>query len=152
MQYVLHSEKFISQRTMTKVDSITNSMAENGLYEFYSSTARFNLNLRQFSSPLGDHDDDDDIPPLTMLQFKRIMIIVLSLNAFAMIAFVTEPLISKWAKWRKRKCHFHLVLPLSPNNHFILSLHVCLSLVCRRSKHFAVQRSICEIEIKPKTS
>lgn len=33
-QYMLHAKHFISDRTMVKVDLITSSMTENGLYKF----------------------------------------------------------------------------------------------------------------------
>lgn len=126
VQYVLHSKNFISDRTMAKVDWITNSMAENGLYGFYSSAAQFSLNSRVNRRHIGGFNDDE-ISPLAMQQFKRVMIFILCFNALAMIAFVTETLVFKWIMWRNRKYPVDSVQYLKRNNHFTWSFRIYLS-------------------------
>lgn len=147
VQYVLHSENFISDRTMTKFDWITNSMAENGLYEFYGSAAQFNLSLKRFLSLMFSHNNDDDIPPLTMQQFKRVMIINLCFNALATIAFVAETLIFKLMMWRNRKYPFRLVLIFGWEYSFYL---VTLSLFINIGK---IQIPLAsKIDVQPKSN
>lgn len=123
-------------------------MAENGLYKFYGSAAQFNLNVwldRSFS-----HVNDDEIQPLTMQQFKRVMILVFCFNALAIIAFLVETFIFKWMMWRNRKYIYLLFRYLVRNIHLSVLLCVCLLISKEYRFYQSGQKGRCATKITPK--
>lgn len=104
---MLHSERFISGRTMKKMDRISNSMAENGLYQFYNSYTAFQKTHYKdsaFQNVIIDaYNQVEDITPLTFQHFKRVVVFILFLHAVAFVIFLAEILIFSWKKWRDRK-------------------------------------------------
>lgn len=82
---------------------------KSGLYEFYTSSSKFNINrrlnlrLHQF-----DHDDNDDdnndLQPLKMSQFIRPMILIYGLFGVATLVFTAEFVVQKWNKNKLFMC------------------------------------------------
>lgn len=50
-----------------------------------------------------EHDDEDDMAPLTMVQMKRPLLFTFSLLGLATLAFIGEIIVYKWQNWRGRK-------------------------------------------------
>ena len=101
--YMLNSKNFIDDRTIQKVNRITRSMMENGMYEFYNSYTHFQSKLHGHSKFIPEADDDD-ITPLTFQQMRRFMVFTLSLYGIAVLLFVcAEFFVFKWKNWRDRK-------------------------------------------------
>lgn len=99
-RYMLYSERFIDERTIQRVDRIASSMSENGLYQFYNSFAEFSY--KSYISHNNPQSNDGEIPPITMQQFKRMMLFILCLNGSATVVFLAEILIFMWMDWRNR--------------------------------------------------
>lgn len=98
-RYKLTSDRYISERMIAKIDKVTNSMAEQGFYQFYHSISDFSQKW-----VFGKFDKDEvDLQSITIEQLRRPIMIILLLNGIASILFVAEILIFKWLKWRNRE-------------------------------------------------
>lgn len=91
---------------VSKIDKVSNSMAEYGFYQFYQSLSE--LQTKQLASklygPSGvDNEDNNHLQPITMEQLKKPITIILCLNGIATILVVAEVLLLKWMKLRDCK-------------------------------------------------
>lgn len=102
-RYSLTSNQYISERTITKIDKVTSSLAEHGFYQFYQSIADFakkKWSQKFYMSSRNSNNEDDLFQAIAVEQFKKPISIVLYLNGIATIIFIAEIFIFKWLKWR----------------------------------------------------
>lgn len=92
-QFYLDSNRYISERFIKKVDTLTSSIMENGLYQFFVRISDFK---RKFILRDDSSDDDDDTEVLTIQQLKRPMILVFCLWSAAIFIFIAEIIVSKY--------------------------------------------------------
>lgn len=88
---------------VTKIDKITNSIAEYGFYQCYDSYMEIKLKHLAHIVGLTIIKDEFDIESITINKLRKPIIIVLCLNGIATIAFVVEIFIFKWLEWRNCK-------------------------------------------------
>lgn len=117
-RYILTSEQHISERTISKIDEVANSMAEHGFYGFYQDIMDFKLKhlIGRLAQVKGMIGDGVDLQSITIEQLRKPVVIVLCLNGIATIVFVIEILVFKWLKWRNRK---YLKFIMTQTFHFI---------------------------------
>lgn len=101
--YYLESEYYVPDRVIEMVDKVTSRMTENGLHHFYESLREF---WKMMNYKMGGYDDDDDennITPIIMAQFKRAMKLIWFLYALSPLVLLLEIIVFKWNKWRRQR-------------------------------------------------
>lgn len=96
----LESDHYIPDRTLQRIDRMTSSMMEYGLFEFYTNFAAFK---QKFIERIYLSEEDGDPQALTMGQLKRPAILLVALCAFAAIILIVEIVIFKWQNWRQHR-------------------------------------------------
>lgn len=94
----LETHGYASERTLEKIDKVTNAMMSSGLHQFYISFAEYKQKLTERVKSA--QDEDDDFRALTMDQFRRPMLFIFGLWSVAVAIFIMEHIISKWKHWR----------------------------------------------------
>lgn len=120
VRFILHGKEYSDRNTITanyvpdrlleKINRLTASMMESGLYDFYTSMAEFDRHLRLKDLEI---DEDDELKPLTFDHMKRVMILFLFLIGIAVIVFILEVYLLKWitfVRWLTRK--YQIVEPI----------------------------------------
>lgn len=93
-RYYLSSNEYVSDRVLKKIDTLTCSMAENGLRQFYISYGAFThiLHARKFTvKTVNFHPFAVDRISSSLLLFTGILV-------FAGLFFVAEMAFPKWKK------------------------------------------------------
>lgn len=89
---------------MEKIDQISSSMMENGMYEYFGSLLEFKQNLLLRNSDVYEGYEfnvkDDFIRPFTMEQLKRPIELILFFYGLAILIFLIEIIVHKWNMWR----------------------------------------------------
>lgn len=75
-------------------------MMQSGLHRFYTSLADYDRKLSREEYLSAKKDDEDDLQALTMEQFKRPLMLLLSLCAIVVVIFIGEILVFKWNNWQ----------------------------------------------------
>lgn len=91
---------------INSIDGVTMSMVQYGFDKFYDSIAEFELKnlLGKAKLHLQFEEEDGDLQPITLKQFKTPIIMFLYLNGIAVIIVLAEIFFYKWQNWRNRKC------------------------------------------------
>lgn len=95
-QFYLSSDHYVPERFIQKIDTMTNTIMENGLHQFFMSFCEFSRKVI-LSSYLDEADEEEQA--LTFEQLRRPMILVFSLWGIAATIFIAENMIFRWNHW-----------------------------------------------------
>lgn len=88
-----------TERLRERIDKVTSSVMENGLYEYFNSRYRFKKDIELGFPSARQHNsevDDDDLHALNMGQMIRPLYIVIGLLILSILVFVGEIIVFKW--------------------------------------------------------
>lgn len=102
-RFYMKSEYYVPERFIEKVDGMTSSLAESGLYTFFVSFSEFSRKFVERPYLNRDVGEEDDVQVLTVEQLQRPMILIFFLWALAVIIFIAEVIWIKLKNWFNRR-------------------------------------------------
>lgn len=98
--FYLETKHQVSRRVFEKIDRATSFMMQSGLYRFYNSLAEYDWKLSGQENSSARKNDGDELQAVTMEQFKRPLMLLLSVWGIVVAIFIGEILVSKWNNWQ----------------------------------------------------
>lgn len=99
----MKSDHYVPERFIKKVDKMTSSLAESGLYTFFVSFSEFSRKFVERAYLNREEEDEENMQVLTVKQLQRPMILIFYLWGLAVITFVAEIILVKLRKWFSRR-------------------------------------------------
>lgn len=90
--YFLESDHYVPNQLLDKIDTVSKSIAENGLQKFYMSMDIF---MRNFIKQKILNDEVDESEALTLVQLKRPLMLVFILWTVAIIIHLMQMIVLK---------------------------------------------------------
>lgn len=105
--FYLATDSYVPDRLTNKINRITSSIMENGLYHYYEKKQKDLVTKWSYTLKVltGNNEDEDydKLVPMSLEQMKRVMLFILCTYGFATIIFFAEIFIFWWNKRLNRK-------------------------------------------------
>lgn len=97
--HYLIGKNYPTSRLYDRIETVSNSMMENGLYQFHIEHRNYLANMKiefELSQQHSSENDGGDLRALTMVQMIRPFYLVVGLLAMSVLVFIGEIIHFKW--------------------------------------------------------